>query len=130
MAQSIFKFYKQHIYNPIRHISLPSIALILIGITCFILIREFTWQGKSGKDYEQIISGDGKGYYMYLPNIFLNKTIKNQIPDNRYIYKLPEGTVNKYYIGTAVLMLPFFWIRLFDGIFSRRGARWIFFIIS
>ena len=75
MAQSIFKFYKQHIYNPSRHISLPSIALILIGITCFILIREFTWQGKSGNDYEQIISGDGKGYYMYLPNIFFNKTI-------------------------------------------------------
>lgn len=85
-----------------------SLTIFLAILLCFLLVIKFIWLGADGKGYTGIIDSDGKGYYMYLPNIFINKNIKHQVVDNRYVFQFSKGTVNKYYVGTAVAMLPFF----------------------
>jgi hypothetical protein len=85
--------------------------VLTIGITIiisFLLARHFSWNGADGNGSSQIIESDGKGYYMYLPAIFIKKNISNQVPDDRFIFKTKNGAINKYYAGTAVCMSPFF----------------------
>ena len=69
---------------------------------------QYSWKGLDGNGYMQIISSDGVGYYMYLPNIFINKTIANQEIDNRFVLDYEGRGVNKCYVGTAVAISPFF----------------------
>lgn len=84
------------------------ITLFAITIACFVLVLKFSWEGLDGKGYTRIIESDGKGYYMYLPSLFINGNISNQVPDQRFIFKTTNGTINKYYAGTAFCMSPFF----------------------
>lgn len=74
------------------------------------------------KDYQTgIIEADAKGYYAYLPAIIiyhdLNFGFYNQIenktyynPNLSYEYRRQHNgeTINKYYVGTALFLLPFF----------------------
>ncbi|OQA01020.1 MAG: hypothetical protein BWY70_00526 [Bacteroidetes bacterium ADurb.Bin408] len=85
-----------------------SFIIILIFFICVFLTIKFTWLGTDGKGYTRIIDSDGKGYYLYLPNIFLNNSISKQTIDNRYILNFNGAGANKYYIGTAIAMAPFF----------------------
>jgi hypothetical protein len=55
-----------------------------------------------------VIDSDGKGYYMYLPSVFIKGDLASLTPDNRYVFQTGSGGVNKYFAGTAVAMLPFF----------------------
>lgn len=55
-----------------------------------------------------VITSDGKGYYAYLPAVFLHNSIGDQTPDGRFILDINGKGVNKYYAGTAVSILPFF----------------------
>lgn len=92
---------------------LPKSISYTIGFTliiCFVLVKLFSWNGPDNKGYTRIIESDGKGYYMYLPNIFIKRNISEQVADARFIFNTPGGTVNKYYSGTALAMLPFFTI--------------------
>ena len=88
--------------------SLSSLSLLLTAVICAFLINMYGWQGTNGKAYMRIIDGDGKGYYMYLPNFFIKKNIREQLPDNRFIIKTPSGSINKYFVGTALAIAPFF----------------------
>ncbi len=77
---------------------------------------------KSGKDqWTSSIASDGKGYYAYLPAIFiyhdLNFGFYDQIENNTYFnpnrvadYRIMhnEKYADKYFAGTALAMLPFF----------------------
>lgn len=88
-----------------NRLSLSTISILLICFICYFLTSNFTWN----KDENiNTINSDGLGYYMFLPNIFLNKTISNQELDNRYIYKIDNKTANKYFVGPAIAMVPFF----------------------
>jgi len=74
------------------------------------------------KDYKSgIIEADGKGYYAYLPAVFiyhdLNFGFFDQIeketyynPNIYYEYRrtVNDKTIDKYYVGTAVCLAPFF----------------------
>ena len=76
----------------------------------------------SGKGYSDgIIEADGKGYYAYLPAIFIYQDLnfsffdeieKDKYPSEYHYYEYRIGArgkvINKYYIGTAVAMAPFF----------------------
>ncbi|MCW3085152.1 MAG: hypothetical protein JWP12_2518 [Bacteroidetes bacterium] len=84
------------------------ITIFLIIVSCSILTTQFSWKGTDGKGYTHVIQSDGKGYYEYLPSIFIKKNIAEQTPDDRFIFKTETGNINKYYAGTAVAMLPFF----------------------
>lgn len=82
-----------------------TLAIWLIGIIGLLLIQNFSWKNEG---YKHIITSDGLGYYQYLSNTFLTKTISSQEPDTRFFNEINERGVNKYFVGTAISMAPFF----------------------
>jgi hypothetical protein len=74
------------------------------------------------KNWDRVINSDGKGYYAYLPAIFIYHDLQFKFveqyesqyyPANRSVFKEfrnDAGTkkVNKYFPGMAILWLPFF----------------------
>lgn len=93
--------------------------LLLIGIILLSVANNIQW----GKDkYKKILESDAKGYYAYLPAIFiyqdLNFRFFDQIEEqysNEHLYydyrqNIEGKFINKYYCGTAVAELPFFFI--------------------
>lgn len=78
-----------------------------MGILFSILI---SWNADKGFVYTGGIDGDGKGYYLYLPAIFIDQNISHQVIDDRFILENNGRGANKYYAGTALCMLPFFLI--------------------
>jgi len=88
---------------------------------------------------DPIIESDGKGYYAYLPALFIYDDLsfgfvdayetKYYKPTHRVGFTLPthQGTVNKYFVGTAVLMSPFFflghWAAQLNGV-AQDGYSW------
>ena len=85
-----------------------SFSIAVIGFICLFIITLLLWKTSENNTFSNVIEGDGRGYYAYLPNTFLNKSIKNQKPDNRFFLEVNRKGVNKYYVGTAVAMSPFF----------------------
>lgn len=84
----------------------------------FLAIRVFN-DGTPG--WKHIVTSDGRGYYAYLPAIFIVRdlTFKPVVaregkllgyPHYKPGYLVPAGdrTVNKYFAGEALLLLPFF----------------------
>ncbi|HNY01942.1 MAG TPA: hypothetical protein PKG48_05110 [Bacteroidales bacterium] len=90
------------------------------------------------RNWDRIINSDGKGYYAYLPAIFIYHDLQFRFveqyeaqyyPSDRSVFKefrydTGRGTVNKYFPGMAIVWLPFFlfghlmaWLELFprDG---------------
>ena len=94
-----------------------SFLIVIILSICFFSIHGFFSNMKSG-----IINGDGLGYYSYLPSIFIYDDPKQEFIQEKYSehYNNPEApvymqvidnkSVNKYFLGTAFLMSPFFLI--------------------
>ena len=92
------------------------IFLILLSIiSSFFAIKR--WAG--GEKWEWIIAMDGRGYYAYLPALFIfsdptysfyeKYTPLDGDPAN-FSNKTEKGTVDKYYYGEAFLLSPFFFI--------------------
>jgi len=116
-----------------------AITLVLIfGILIVVSLNL-----NSGKGYSDgIIEADGKGYYAYLPAIFiyhdLNFSFYDEIENQKYKseyhyyeYRIgAEGKViNKYYAGTAVAMAPFFLVGHFLSILTTQpldGYSWYY----
>lgn len=93
----------------------------IIPIWFFTSAKKNNW--KEGHVGHIIRSVDAKGYYAYLPAIFIyddlsfgfwkdiqKKYWKKVHPWSEYRNKVENGYVNKYYVGTAILQLPFFLI--------------------
>lgn len=93
------------------HIILPLAGLLLL---IALLGR---WGSISTRP---LIMSDGKGYYAYLPAVFIHHDLQFNFidsyeqryypPDHKvdFVNRTPAGNVNKYFVGTSVLMLPFF----------------------
>jgi len=107
-----------NIAREINHVKIFNISLIcLIGLF-FILVNI---AGHS-PHREILIDGDGKGYYAYLPSLFVHGSIDfseliqaeyliletDQVP--HFFIKSGAKYCNKYTAGTALFMLPFFLI--------------------
>lgn len=95
-----------------------AIHILVIGLVLFAALK--VWDSDSSRKI--LIESDGKGYYAYLPAIFIYddlgfnfieeyeaKYYPGQPPVQFYL-KTDGGRVNKYYCGVALLMLPFFLI--------------------
>jgi hypothetical protein len=91
-------------------------TLIISGIvTIFILIQFFR-----GGEAARTIDGDGSGYYAYLTAVFIHGTTdfsevfafeksRRSLDYMGHYFHQEDGHIfNKYYLGTALLMLPFF----------------------
>ncbi len=74
------------------------------------------------KDYKNsVLEADAKGYYAYLPAVFIyhdlnfgffnqieNKTYYNPNLYYEYLRECNNKTIDKYFVGTAVCLMPFF----------------------
>lgn len=103
----------------IKSISVSRWGIGFIAVIMVTVLSNIRW-GK--KEYwEPTIASDGKGYYAYLPAVFIyhdlnfgffeNLDRKKYYNENTfYEYRLPyeDKVINKYYCGTAVAQLPFF----------------------
>lgn len=101
-------FLKKHIISTV----LAALAILLIWVAANINWGKDNWKG--------ILESDAKGYYAYLPAVFiyqdLNFSFLDEIEekyDRKLIYydyrrKVHDKHINKYFAGTAVLQLPFF----------------------
>ena len=85
----------------------PIKTIVFVGILFSIIISLKTDKGFA---YIGGIDGDGKGYYLYLPAIFIDQNFSHQAIDDRFILEENDRGANKYYAGTALCMLPFFLI--------------------
>jgi len=99
------------------------IYLIVILFSFFLCYRLFL---PKEQGWKTIITSDGRGYYAYLPAIFIYGDLTFQQVTkiekkvyNRYDF-LPEylvtgntKTINKYFSGEALLLMPFFLLALF-----------------
>lgn len=98
---------------------LSKIALLLIAIITFV----FTYNNKLVENkWKRAIDSDGRGYYAYLPAVFIyqdwdwNFVFENEkklYPETPYVAgdylnHVENDLVNRYFSGTALLMAPFF----------------------
>lgn len=91
-------------------------TLLVSGILLLFIVVQL-WQGA---DARHTIDGDGSGYYAYLTTVFrYNTTDFKEVYDyektrrgldymGHYFHEYNGKIVNKYYAGTAVMMLPFY----------------------
>jgi hypothetical protein len=91
-------------------------VILLLYILGFLYLRH------PGEKWDRIINSDGKGYYGYLPAIFIYHDLSfgfienyearyypaDKIVFKEYRIKTPGGTVNKCFAGLAIAWLPFF----------------------
>jgi hypothetical protein len=96
----------------------PKYILVLIVSILIVVSSNLNWN----KDHwKGIIESDAKGYYAYLPAVFIYKDLnfeffhkieKEKYYDKNLFYDYRSGaygkTINKYYCGTALLEMPFF----------------------
>ena len=103
-------------------------ALIGCGLILLLVSSNLNWSERFAPG---ILEADAKGYYAWLPAIFIYNDLhfgffevieqKHHYPEWRYEYRVnhPAGTTNKYFCGTAILETPFFliahWITLVSG---------------
>lgn len=95
-------------------------TLLISGIFVVFIIVQLL----RGADGKRIIDGDGSGYYAYLTTVFIHKTTDfNAVFDyersrrgleytGHYFHQYEDVRINKYYLGTALLIMPFFLIAL------------------
>lgn len=106
----------------IQHYFIAFLVLGCVGLYSLKSDRYFGWSDFNSKDGEAVLS-DGAGYYAYLPQWFIFKTkhfefidsIKTSYPKSRFTdgigpNKHYKFNTNKYYIGTALCIAPFFLI--------------------
>ena len=90
--------------------------IILLTSVLFITVN-FVWPDKGIR--KVTIDGDGRGHYLYLPVIFINHTVdfKNAFEKEKKeragfighnFHKINGVYINKFAVGTAVLISPFF----------------------
>ncbi len=110
----------------ILHLNIhPSMVIHRFWISIIVIVLgTIIWnQNEFDSEYRRPIIGDGKGYYAYLPAVFIYQDMTYSFVDSmeRIYYledgslsksfrvKQPNGTVvNKCFPGTAIFYLPFF----------------------
>ena len=99
-----------------------SKRFIIPFIVCICLFASLFYKWFNNRDtmYQNIVDSDGKGYYAYLPAIFIyhdlsfnfyferkNQKIKRYF-NERFIIPQNGKTILKTYCGESVLLFPFF----------------------
>ena len=102
----------------LRKPNLVELTLSGIGIVLAWVCSNVYW---GGENYRTVLQSDAKGYYAYLPAVFIYHDLqfgffeqmdrgKYYNPDLLYEYRILFNgvSVNKYYCGMAVAQAPFF----------------------
>ena len=97
---------------------LKRTGIYLIAI--LLALSFFKVNGFFSNKKSEIIKSDGLGYYSYLPALFIYGDYSQEFVKNKfssyYVYNgmpdymelIDNKLVDKYFLGTAVLMSPFF----------------------
>jgi hypothetical protein len=119
------------------------IYTVLLVAYIFIHISSNTLWGN--KNYEGIIETDGVGYYSYLPAVFIYQDLSFDFLDQASDHFAKEakeqiqvhsghGIANKYFVGSAFLQLPFFFIAhaitLLEGGIADGYSKWYQILMS
>jgi hypothetical protein len=95
-----------------------AVILCVVFTSVFSLLHR--WNGSDDYGWEATVDGDSKGFYAYLPAVFIFHDLTFsffQHPDNKSIsrYYHPrfqinssQGKVHKNYVGVALMLTPFF----------------------
>lgn len=87
-------------------ISTLTIAALMLALS--VLQVRWAWIGDTGHAWDRLIRSDVRGYYGYLLAVFIRGDLGHEPPDPTYVHHTPDGTLNKYFAGTAVMMAPWF----------------------
>jgi hypothetical protein len=91
-----------------QHITPPNKAILLIALFSMLFIWAVRWNGVSGNNYRNIIQSDGIGYYHYFEALLGEGSIDSKQENGIFLVKTKnDRVVNKYFVGTALLMSPF-----------------------
>lgn len=90
----------------------PSSLLVVITLVLVTAITSVIglWRGTDGEGWKQTIRSDALGYYGYLQAVFIRGDLGHEPFNSAYIKSTRQGTLNKYYAGTSVMMAPWFGI--------------------
>lgn len=93
----------------------------ILIVFCLLFVQNNFLYKKNLTQNEAIINADGRGYYEYLPAIFIYQdihfnyldTLKTDfyafdVSSNFYPTKVNGHRIDKYFVGTAILQVPFF----------------------
>ncbi len=80
---------------------------LLLGVVSLAIIVHWGWKGENGDAWKSVISGDGKGYYSYIDQIFIHHNFGNAPIDHDIVHEVDGHSVIKFPCGTALLLLPF-----------------------
>lgn len=97
----------------------PTYAVLIALVINIWTSSNMNW---GGDNHKSIIASDACGYYAYLPALFIYHDLQfshfekvEMSPEYYSVYttqdyrtKTPDGIVDKYYVGCAVLWTPFF----------------------
>lgn len=96
----------------------PSTVLAAIMLVMIVVSSNINW---GGERYKSVLESDAKGYYAYLPAVFiyndLNFTFFDRIEKEKYFNEnlfydyrafVNDSYISKYYAGTALVQMPFF----------------------
>ena len=90
----------------------PSSLFVVITLVLITAITSVIglWRGTDGEGWKQTIRSDALGYYGYLQAVFIRGDLGHEPFNSAYIKSTRQGTLNKYYAGTSVMMAPWFGI--------------------
>jgi hypothetical protein len=86
-------------------LKLSTAVLLFIFVCQSVLLVGVRWHNEGWK---KVIEYDGKGYYDFLPATFIKHNLGDQDPFQEFVRPAGKRIVNKYYIGTSLMMSPFF----------------------
>ena len=89
-----------------RHLRPSTLAIAVVLAVTAVLSVQWLWKGTDGQGWKEIIRSDAKGYYGYLPATFLRHDLGHEPYVHEFIFETPDGTLNKYFCGASVMMLP------------------------
>ena len=83
-----------------------TLAIALVLAVTAVLSVQWLWKGADGQGWKEIIRSDAKGYYGYLPATFIRHDLGHEPFVHEFIFETPDGTLNKYFCGASLMMLP------------------------
>ena len=117
ITKSTFLYLWQNFYLMRIKQNLIKAFLFFSAILFIYIAVNARWGGD--EKWKRIIQGDGRGYYAYLPAVFIYHDLNYGFYDSvetrkikwpAYNYRLHHKgrVINKYFSGTAVMEMPFF----------------------
>jgi len=83
------------------------VALLIAALNAGIALRGL-WPGRLDGLANTVVRSDVKGYYGYLQALFIRHDLGKEKPVWEYVRYAGNGTLNKYFCGTSVMMAPWF----------------------